>query len=172
MRRRVRYAFLTSIVAAGASALAGCGSSAQLTDGGMQMDADFTVCEGTPAVMYTPGMTVTSTSGAYVATLVSAVTDGTPPINTPEVGTDTFVVSFTDAASGMPASVAMTAQRPTMPLHGHGAPNTPVVTAGDPGTFTISKIGFIMAGYWELKLDLQPTAGAADHVTFAICVPQ
>jgi len=160
------------MVAAGASAFAGCGSDAQQTDAGMQMDADFTVCQDTPAVMYTPGMTVTSTSGAYVAALVSAVTEGNPPVNGPEVGTDTFVVSVTDAASGMPAPVMMTAQRPTMPLHGHGATNFPVVTPGDPGTFTISEIGFFMAGYWELKLDLQPSAGAADRVTFAICVAQ
>ena len=39
-------------------------------------------------------------------------------------------------------------------------------------TFTISEIGFFMAGYWEMKLDLQPAAGAADRVTYAICVPQ
>jgi hypothetical protein len=136
------------------------------------MDADFAVCQDTPAVMYTPGMTVSSTSGAYVAALVSAVTEGTPPIPAPEVGTDTWVVSVTDAVSGMPADVTMTAQRPTMPQHGHGATNTPVVTPGDPGTFTISEITFFQAGYWELKLDLQPAAGAADRVTFAICVPQ
>lgn len=172
MRSRFRYAFLASLVAAGAIPVAGCGSDAQRPDAGMQMDADFTVCQDTPAVMYTPGMTVTSTSGAYVAALVSAVTDGNPPVDGPEVGTDTFVVAVTDAASGMPAPVMLTAQRPTMPLHGHGATNYPVVTPGDPGTFTISEIGFFMAGYWELKLDLQPPSGAADRVTFAICVPQ
>ena len=139
---------------------------------GIHMDADFAVCEGTPAVTYTQGIMVTSTSGAYAATLVSAVTEGTPPIPMPEVGLGTWVVSLTDVASGMPAAdVALTAQRPTMPLHGHGASNFPEVTPGDPGTFTIAKLNFFMAGYWELKLDLQPTTGAADRVTFAICVP-
>jgi hypothetical protein len=107
-----------------------------------------------------------------VATLVSAVTEGNPPIPAPEVGTDTFVVAVTDAASGTPADVTLTAQRPTMPLHGHGSPSFPVVTPGETGTFTISEIGFFMAGYWEMKLDLQPAAGAADRVTYAICVPQ
>jgi hypothetical protein len=172
MRSRFRCAFLASIAAAGAIAFAGCGSDAQQTDAGMQMDADFTVCQGTPAVTYMPGMTVTSASGAYVAALVSAVTEGDPPVDGPEVGDDTFVVSVTDAASGAPAPVMLTAQRPTMPMHGHGAPNFPVVTPGDPGAFTISEIGFFMAGYWELKLDLQPPSGAADRVTFAICVLQ
>ena len=49
-----------------------------------------------------------------------------------------------------------------MPLHGHGATTFPMVTPGDPGKFTVSKIDFFMAGYWELKLDLQPTSGTAD----------
>ena len=175
MRSPFRYAtferLCASVVAAGAIAFAGCGSDAPQSDGGMHMDADFATCVDTPAVPYTPGMMVTSTSGAYVVALVSAVTDGTPPIPSPEIGLDTFVVAVTDAASGLPADVTLTAQRPTMPRHGHGAPIDPVVTPGDPGTFTISMLKFIMGGYWELKLDLQPTTGAADRATFAICVP-
>ena len=66
----------------------------------------------------------------------------------------------------------MMAERPTMPLHGHGATTFPMVTAGDAGKFTVSEIDFFMAGYWEQKLDLQPAAGTADKAVFAICVPQ
>jgi hypothetical protein len=171
MRSPFRYAIFAYVVAGGAIAIAGCGSDAHHDDAGMHMDADFATCQDTPAVTYMPGLMVTSTSGAYVAELVSAVTEGTPPIPSVEVGVDTFVVSVTDAASGMPAAVTLTAQRPTMPQHGHGATIDPVVTPGDPGTFTISMLKFFMAGYWELKLDLQPATGAADRVTFAICVP-
>jgi hypothetical protein len=175
MRRPFRYAICevvcACVIAGGAIAFAGCGSDGHQHDAGAHMDADFAICQETPAVMYTPGMTVTSTSGAYVAALVSAVTEGTPPIPSVEVGVDTWEVSVTDAASGMPAAVTLTAQRPTMPLHGHGAPIDPVVTPGSAGTFTISMIKFFMAGYWEFKMDLQPATGAADRVTFAICVP-
>ena len=171
MRSPFRYAIFACVVAGGPIAIEGCGSHAHHDDAGMQMDADFATCEDTPAVMYMPGLMVTSTSGAYVATLVSAVTEGTPPIPSAEIGLDTFVVAVTDAASGMPAAVTLTAQRPTMPRHGHGAPIDPVVTPGDPGTFTISMLKFIMGGYWELKLDLQPAMGAADRVTFSICIP-
>jgi hypothetical protein len=159
-------------VVAAAIAFAGCGSDGHHTDGGAQMDADFNICQDTPAVMYEQGMKVTSTSGAYVATLVSAVTETNPQVQGPKVADDNvWVVSVTDAASGMPADVMLTAQRPTMPLHTHGSPDVPVVTPGDPGTFTISTLNFFMAGYWEFKLDLQPATGAADRVTFAICVP-
>ncbi len=78
---------------------------------------------------------------------------------------------MTDAAGGAPAAVTMTAERPWMPLHGHGATTFPLVTPGAPGVFTVSGMSFFMAGYWEVKLDLQPTSGAADKLTFAICVP-
>jgi hypothetical protein len=176
MRSPFRYAIFEAVcacsVAAAVVAFAGCGSDAHHTDGGAHMDADFAICQDTPAVTYEQGMMVTSTAGTYVATLVSAVTASNPSIQGPEVAKDNvWVVAVTDAASGMPADVMLTAQRPTMPLHGHGSPDTPVVTPGDPGTFTITMLNFFMAGYWEFKLDLQPATGAADRVTFAICVP-
>ena len=172
MRSPFRYAVFAACVIAPAIAFAGCGSDAPLTGGGAQMDADFNICQDTPAVPYQQGMTVTSTSGAYVATLVSAVTESNPSIQGFAVDKhNVWVVSVTDAASGMPADVMLTAQRPTMPLHTHGSPDMPVVTPGDTGTFTITMLNFFMAGYWEFKLDLQPATGAADRVTFAICVP-
>jgi hypothetical protein len=173
MVRRFAFASLAHLGLAGVALLAGCGSDGQQNPDGASHDADFSVCMDTPAVVYMPGMNVTSTSGAYVATLESAVADLTPPINGPQVGFNTWVVALTNAADGTPADVTVMAERPTMPIHGHGAATYPVVTAGDPGTVTLSKIDFFQAGYWEQKLDLQPTAGGAvDNAAFAICVPR
>jgi hypothetical protein len=177
MSRRFRSTVLTSLVTSlvlgGAGWLAGCSSDAQQTsDAAVSRDADFSVCQDTAAVAYKPGIKVTSTSGAYVATLNSAVTEGTPPIIGPDVGLNTWVVSISNAADNTPASVTMMAERPTMPLHGHGATTFPMVTPGDPGRYTVSEIDFFMAGYWEQKLDLQPASGTADKAVFAICVPQ
>lgn len=172
MSSRFGFAILTAFVFASTGSLAGCGSDAQQpSDAAVSRDADFSVCQGTPAVAYRPGMNVMSTSGAYVATLDSAVTEGTPPIVGPDIGLDTWSVSITNA-DGTPAEVTMMAERPWMPLHGHGATTFPMVSPGDPGKFTITGIDFFMAGYWEQKLDLQPTSGTADKVAFAICVPQ
>ena len=169
---RFSFATLTCVVASGAGTLVGCGSdAAQPIDAGGPQDADFAICEMTPAVTYMPGMQVTSTLGAYVGTLVSAQTARTPPVTVPEVGEGTWVVSVTDAVAGTPADVTMTAERPWMPLHGHGATTYPAVSPGDPGQFTVSKMSFFMAGYWEVKLDLQPASGPADKLTFAICIP-
>ena len=171
---RFVFATLTCFGAVGAGALGGCGSDApQTPDAALPQDADFAVCDMTPAVTYMPGMQVTSTSGAYLGTLVSAqTTSTTPPVAVPEVGLGTWVVSVTDAEAGTPAEVTMTAERPWMPLHGHGATTYPTVSPGDPGQFTVSAMSFFMAGYWEVKLDLQPASGPADKLTFAICIPQ
>jgi hypothetical protein len=167
---RFSSAALTCLFAAGAGMLGACGDDGQGPDAGHQ-DADFVVCQDTPAVIYMPGMTVMSMSQAYVGTLVSAETNWTPPVASPEVGLDTWVVQVTDAASGMPVDVTMTAEKPKMPFHGHGSSTYPVVTPGGPGMFTVSGMDFFMSGYWEVKLNLQPTSGAADSVAFAICIP-
>jgi hypothetical protein len=173
MRRRFVFAILTCLVG-GAAAGAGCGSDGHnhpVVDGGPH-DADFSVCEGTPAVMYMPGISVTSAMSAYVVTLVEATTAGTPPVKTPEIGYGIWVVSVTDATTGAPADVVMTAERPIMPRHGHGATTYPVVSPGDAGMFTVSEINFFMAGYWQFQLNLMPAGGAADTATFSICIPQ
>ena len=176
MRRRFGFAGLPSIsfaliaLGAGAAMLGGCGSDGQQVDA---IAPDFSVCLDTPGIPYEPGIFVTSRLGAYLATLVSAGTDGPPMLDSPQIAKDnTWVVSVTDATTGAAAEVTMTAEKPWMPKHGHGAMDYPVVTPGEPGTFTISKIDFFMAGYWQLKLNLVPASGDPDDATFSICVPQ
>jgi hypothetical protein len=172
MRRRFGFAGLPSIlvaVATGAAMLAGCGSDGQKVDA---IVPDFSVCKDTAGIPYEPGMFVTSRLGGYVATLVSAVTVGPPQVDSPQIGKGTWVVSITDASAGSAADVTLTSDRPWMPKHNHGAPTDPVVTPGDPGTFTISALDFFMAGYWQLKLNLVPPSGDPDDATFSICVPQ
>jgi hypothetical protein len=173
MARRLVAGVLSGLTGLICVAFGGCGSGGQQQDAVAQ-DADFLSCLDTPAVDYTPGMTARSTSGAYVAAIVSAKTDieGAPSVDTAASGFDTWVVSLTDATAGTPADVSLTAEKPWMPKHGHGSPTFPVVTAGDPGAFTLSQINFFMTGYWSVPLDLQPASGAADKVTFAICLRQ
>ena len=171
MRRRFGFAGLPGIVVTlgvGAALLAGCGPDGQQVDAG----PDFSVCKDTDGIPYAPGIFVTSKLGGYRATLVSAVTDGPPQVDSPQIGLGTWVVSVTDAATSTPAEVTMTSERPWMPKHNHGATTYPVVTPTEPGTYTISGIDFFMAGYWQLKLNLVPASGDPDDATFSICVPQ
>jgi hypothetical protein len=138
MRRRFGFAALPCIVVttvAGVAMLAGCGSDGQVD----AIVPDFSVCLDTPGIPYEPGIFVTSRLGGYRATLVSAVSEGPPLVDSPQIGkNNTWVVSVTDATTGAPAEVTMTSDRPWMPKHNHGATTDPVVTPGDPGTFTIS----------------------------------
>ncbi|HEY7374800.1 MAG TPA: hypothetical protein VIF57_21730 [Polyangia bacterium] len=176
MPKRLVVAILTSTMAVAAGAVAGCGSGAQHPDDGGLQDADFAQCDMTPAVDYMPGMQATSMSGGYVATVVSARTDfsdGSPSVDTAASGgLDTWVVSFADTTAGTPAAITMMAEKPWMPIHKHGASTFPLVTPGDPGTFTVSKMDLFMLGYWSIVFDLQPTSGVADKVTFAVCIRQ
>jgi hypothetical protein len=169
----------------------GCGGSkTAMTTGPISTDADFSVCSGTPAVHYAPGINVLSDSGAYRAAIVTASTDqgSTAPVPTAAIGYDTFTVAVTAVAggagsdAGAPAPDGLTMTTPSiggsgkpadpfMPQHGHGAATVPTVTAQGGGAFSVAAIDFFMAGYWELYLDLTPPGGAADPLTFKICIP-
>jgi hypothetical protein len=149
-------------------------------------DADFSVCSGTPAVRFTPGMSVTSASGAYNVSIESALTvlDDGSTIPIAAIGNDTFSVSVTMVAAGgadagataasggdAPAGLNMTSTSlPWMPVHMHGASDLPTVTAQS-GGFSVAGIDFFMGGYWQLPLNLVPAGGAADTALFSICIP-
>jgi hypothetical protein len=176
----------------GAAASAGCGSKTETTVGQiMSTDADFSVCSGTPAVRYAPGISVLSASGAYRVAIEAASTDqgATAPVPTAAIGYDTFTVAVTSVAdggagsdAGAPPPGGLTMGTPPiggtgepadpyMPQHGHGASTIPTVTAQGGGAFSVAAIDFFMGGYWELYLELTPPGGAVDPLTFKICIP-
>jgi hypothetical protein len=184
--RRLRRAFLALVLGAGA---AGCGSKSASGGTTPITDADFAVCEGTPAVHYAPGVSVVSASGAYRASLQAAATDqgGATPVPTAAIGIGTFTVAVTlaagdagadagtpapdDLAVAPPPKTQAVPADPYMPIHGHGGSTVPVVTAQGSGLYSVGNLDFFMGGYWDLYLDLTPAGGAADLVTFAICIP-
>jgi hypothetical protein len=175
----------------GAGASAGCGSKTATAVGQISTDADFSVCSGTPAVRYAPGLSVLSASGGYRVAIETASTDQASgaPVPTAAIGYDTFTLAVTSVADGGAGSDAGTpppdgltmATPPTggsgepadpyMPQHGHGAATVPTVTAQGGGAFSVAAIDFFMAGYWELYLELTPPGGTVDPLTFKICIP-
>lgn len=174
-------AVLLALLAAGC----GSGSPARTGDGLTGMDADFSVCATTPAVAVVPGISVTSASHAYTATLQSATTSdgrGGAPLPTATVGYGTFTIAVTpNADAGTTASTdGLTMSVPTdvqgdpfMPApHNHGGATIPAITPLGGGTFTVGNLDFFMAGWWQLYLDLQAAPGGAkDRVTFDLCIP-
>lgn len=179
------------IALAVAGALIGCGSKDTSGVGGSLSftDADFSVCSGTPAVRFKPGVSVVSTSGAYRVAIESAVTDpggAAAEVATAAIGYDTFTMAVTSIAdggvdAGTPAPDGLTMTTPAvpgsvpadpyMPMHGHGASTVPAITAEGGGLFSVAAIDFFMGGYWQLYLDLTPAGGAVDPVTFDVCIP-
>jgi hypothetical protein len=179
--------------AAAVAGLAGCGSTAPAAGVG-STDADFSACVGSPAVKYTPGMSVLSASGAYAASIESAVSEvsGGLEVPVPAIGIVAFTVAVTsagdggldagasfDAGASVPAALSMSAPgipgavpgNPWMPVHGHGGSTAVEIAPLGQGVFSVTNVNFIMGGYWQLYLDLVPTSGAADLVTFQICIP-
>jgi hypothetical protein len=185
--RRVVLALALS----GAGLSAGCGSSTATVTMPLTTDADFSVCAGTKAVRYAPGMNVLSASGAYRVAIETAATDqgSSAPVPTVAIGYDTFTVAVTsvsdggagaDAGTPPPDGLTMTTPPisptglpadPYMPVHKHGASTVPAITAAGAGQFSVAKIDFFMGGYWQLYLDLTPPGAAADQVTFDLCIP-
>jgi hypothetical protein len=168
---------------------AGCQSTAATNAPPPITDADFAVCEGTPAVHYAPGVSVVSASGAYRASLRTASTDqgGATPVLTAAIGLDTFTVAVTmvagdagaDAGVPAPGDLVMAAPPktqtipadPYMPIHGHGGSTLPTITAMGGGLYSVANLDFFMGGYWDLYLNLTPAGGTPDLVTFPICIP-
>ena len=127
----------------------GCGSKTATVTGPVSTDADFSVCSGTPAVRFAPGMSVLSASGAYRVAIQAASTDQATgaPVPTAAIGYDTFTVTVTSVADGgagsdagapPPEGLTMTTPSiggsgkpadPFMPVHGHGAATVPTITA-------------------------------------------
>ena len=126
---------------------------------------DFSACDKTDAGPYTAGIVETSSTGLFTTTLVSVRTKPmitAPAVPFPTVGDSTFEVTFLQGGGPTPAGLTVTAEKPYMPLHGHGATVYPVVADDGGGAFTISNINFFMGGYWEVTLDLKFPAIVAD----------
>jgi hypothetical protein len=148
--------------------VAGCGDAAS-------QGPDFSACAGTPAVVYAPGLSQVSTSGAFTATVLAASTEaspGAPPVDAPAIGLNRWTIAISDAAAAAVTNMTVSADKPRMPIHGHSSLKFPQVAPEDGGVYVVSEIDFFMAGYWEMGLELSPADGPADRIAFPICIPE
>jgi hypothetical protein len=118
----------------------------------------------TRAIPYAPNLSRTSESGAYTAVLVDSSPG--PPVK----GTNDWTVRILDAG-GDPVDGLTITGLPKMPDHTHPTTVLPVVTGRGGGTYDVSPVYLFMPGYWVVTLTLQPPMGAADTVTFPVCIP-
>ena len=91
---------------------------------------DFSACDKTDAGPYTAGIVETSSTGLFTTTLVSVRTKPmitAPAVPFPTVGDSTFEVTFLQGGGPTPAGLTVTAEKPYMPIHGHGSDVYPIV---------------------------------------------
>jgi hypothetical protein len=157
---KARCVVVVGVVALGL----GCGSSGGTGGGPSTPDAgDLITCQNDPRVMtYTPGLSVTSTSGTRKYVLLSA--DPNPPAR----GTDTWSIKITDAAGAMQTGLSV-GVLPFMPDHGHGSSVNASVTANADGTYTVTPLYFFMPGVWRTTFWIG--SNQADVGEFYFCVP-
>ncbi len=125
-------------------------------------DDDVGSCEEEQRdVPYEPGMSVAGDSSLFTVALDSA--DPAPP----DLDENDWTLSVLDAA-GSPVEGCVLAATPWMPDHGHGS-NNPESTELGGGSYSIAGIDFIMAGYWEVGLEVD-CAGETDTVEFRFCI--
>ena len=100
-----------------------------------------------------------SANGLYQVTLE-------PPANQPPINQMHAWQVKLATRDGTPVKGARFAVGGGMPQHGHGFPTRPRVTRELPdGRYVLDGMKFSMPGWWDLKLDIESTAGA-DRVAF------
>jgi len=149
-------------------------------------DADFYSCaEETRAIPYTKGMTLDSSGGVFALTLLDSTfadKDGIARSQAPAKGTNVWTVRITDVATGAPLAGATITVTPRMPDHPNHATLVVHVNEIEPGTYDLDPVYLWMAGLWNVKFEIQPSAdttgagGAAgapvpETATFPICIP-
>ena len=98
--------------------------------------------------MYEANLKKVGQSDALTFNLVS----GAPA--PPEQGQNTFVVQVTHAdGSPFQGTLVIPYQGMWMPLHGHGAPNQPIISFDTTqNAFVLSDMNFFMLGLWRVEL--------------------
>ncbi|EYF07458.1 auxin-binding protein [Chondromyces apiculatus DSM 436] len=164
--RRGAFAVLTAFLAAFLVAGVGCDGG---DDDGEPTTSTTTVtggvCEGeTRSDVYSAGMEVPSEGGSFSVRLVEA----TP--GPPAKGENSWTLLVLDGAGQAVEGVTLTVT-PWMPDHNHGSPAPPTVRATvTPGEYEVSAIDLIMAGFWEVTVDIAPEGGEPDSAVFGFCV--
>lgn len=88
-----------------------------------------------------------------------------PPAEGATTGHNTFVIRLMDGEHAPVAGATVTVE-PWMPMHGHGSPETSVVTERGDGEYEADVL-FNMPGAWELRI--AATAGdVADRFVFPL----
>ena len=93
----------------------------------------------------------------------------TAPQQPPSRGVQTIQLVIRDAATDAAESGLTLGVLPWMPAMGHGAPLTPSVSEGPPGTYVVGDVDFFMPGVWELRTSI--SGPVTDHAAPSFQIP-
>jgi len=110
-----------------------------------------------------PLMTVKSGLGKL------AIDVRTAPLQPPTRGLQGVQLVIRDSKTGASEPGLALGVLPWMPAMGHGAPLTPRVEEGPPGTYVVSEVDFFMPGTWELRLSI--SGAVTDHAAPSFQIP-
>jgi hypothetical protein len=110
-----------------------------------------------------PLMTVMSGLGKL------AIDVRTAPVQPPTRGLQGVELVISDSKTGASEPGLTLGVLPWMPAMGHGAPLTPRVQEGPPGTYVVSDVDFFMAGTWELRMSI--SGAVTDHAAPSFQIP-
>jgi hypothetical protein len=87
----------------------------------------------------------------------------------PIQGDNAWTLAVTNA-SGVPLEGFSVEVEPWMPDHGHGTAHAPVVTHHDGGVFRVASLDLWMAGLWEVRFTITPSAGDPETLVVSVSV--
>ncbi len=112
------------------------------------------------------GLLVSSEGDAGgVATLEFLAGEPMPPI----VGNNSWLFGLEVGGKPLPDLAAAITVTPFMPDHGHGTPTKVNVVEEEPGEYRFEPVHLRMAGFWEIRVELESEVRVADWV-FGVCV--
>ena len=124
-----------------AAALPACGSSSEDTPAELQAGSTLTVASSD------------GTATGHVSVEGPAIVEGP----------NSFLVEFEPSATELVTASAL------MPVHGHGTPAPPTVSALSPG-YRIDRMMLNMSGLWDVFLDVR-VEGESSRIEFTVDVP-
>ena len=143
-------------------AFVACSSGSETTPGSGTTSTATGCAADTRKDIYTAGLA--KPAGTLSVKLLDS--DPGPPIK----GTNTMMLEVLDPG-GQPVDGATITVTPWMPDHGHGSAVKPAVTALGGGKYSVANVYLVMAGLWQIKVDVQPAGGGQSHeATFQFCL--
>ncbi len=112
---------------------------------------------------YSAGLTKTGDAG-----LISVVLESSSPAPPARANND-WMIQVLDA-NGAPISDATVNVTPYMPQHGHGTSVKAVITPMGNGEYELNPVNFVMAGVWEITIDVKLTDGTTDKAKYTLCI--